>query len=152
VLEADDIEESLEPFTNASDTVLALANRYDGLDLPDDACRLLLLYGLPGGTNLQEQFLLYRLAATSLLRDRLVTRLTQAVGRCTRSDTDYAVVIILEQRLVDFVLKSDTRTILHPEIQAPIAVNGFKLGRPLLGHTPACPVASRSFSEGAGWL
>lgn len=80
VLHADDIEESLESFTSASATVLALANRYDGLDLPDEACRLLLLYGLPGGTNLQEQFLLYRLAATSLLRDRLITRLTQAVA------------------------------------------------------------------------
>jgi hypothetical protein len=30
---------------------IAFANRYDGIDLPGDSCRLLALYGLPSGTS-----------------------------------------------------------------------------------------------------
>jgi len=118
VLNAADVEESLDVFTGKDNCALVLANRYDGLDLPDDACRLLVIYGLPCGTNLQETFLLSRLAATSLLRDRILTRLSQGLGRCTRSDNDYAAVLFLGSDLTDFLLKAENRGCLHPELQA----------------------------------
>jgi len=120
VLGAPDIEESLEGFTNQNDCALVLANRYDGLDLPDEACRLLVIMGLPCGTNLQETFLLSRLAATSLLRDRVLTRLSQGFGRCTRSDSDYAAVFLLGSELIEFLLKAENRSCLHPELQAEL--------------------------------
>jgi hypothetical protein len=119
VLGASDIEDSTAAFTGASSVALVLS-RYDGLDLPDEACRLLVLWGLPAGTNLQERFLLSRLAASSLLRDRILTRFTQGVGRCTRSDNDYAVVLLGDRALVDFIVKRENRTILHPELQAEL--------------------------------
>ncbi len=120
VQRAHDIEASLDPFLDATGVALVLANRYDGLDLPGDACRLLILEGLPGGTNLQESFLLTRLQAAALLRDRMITRFTQAVGRCTRSDTDYALVFVKGTKLIDFVLKLEHRSLLHPELQAEL--------------------------------
>jgi Rad3-related DNA helicase len=46
-LGAGDIEESLQPFTTQEHTALVLANRYDGIDLPGNECRLLVLDGLP---------------------------------------------------------------------------------------------------------
>ena len=119
VLGATDIEDSTATFTGESSVVLLLS-RYDGLDLPDEACRLLVLWGLPGGTNLQERFLLSRLATSSLLRDRILTRFTQGVGRCTRSDNDYAVVLLGDRSLVDFITKRENRAILHPELQAEL--------------------------------
>lgn len=114
-----EIEDSISSFTTKASVALLLS-RYDGLDLPDEACRLLVLWGLPGGTNLQERFLLSRLAAASLLRDRILTRLTQGVGRCTRSNNDYAVVFLLDRTLVDFLLKTEHRNVLHPELQAEL--------------------------------
>jgi hypothetical protein len=120
VVNSSEIEESLEPFTDREDVALILANRYDGIDLPGDSCRLLILHDLPGGTNLQERFLLRRLSATSVLRDRIRTRLIQAVGRCTRSSTDYATVLIWGQRLFDFCAASENRMGMHPELQAEI--------------------------------
>jgi Helicase C-terminal domain len=118
-LTAPDIEDSIEPFTSSAKSALVLS-RYDGLDLPDDACRLLVLGGLPSGTNLQERFLWSRIAASSLLRDRVLTRFTQGVGRCTRSDNDYAAVLVWGRPLVDFILKHENRSILNPEIQAAL--------------------------------
>ncbi len=119
ILQAPDIEDSIEPFLTSNNTVLLLS-RYDGLDLPDEACRLLVFGGLPSGTNLQERFLWSKIAAFSLLRDRVITRFTQGVGRCTRSDNDYAVVLVIGRRLVDFFLKNENRRILNPELQAEL--------------------------------
>lgn len=119
ILQARDIEDSIEPFVAKTNCALVLS-RYDGLDLPDDTCRLLVIGGLPSGTNLQEQFLWSRIAAFSLLRDRVLTRFTQGVGRCTRSDNDFAVVLVWARPLVDFILKQENRCILHPELQAEI--------------------------------
>lgn len=119
VLRASDIEDTIEPFITKSNAALLLS-RYDGLDLPDDTCRLLVFGGLPSGTNLQELFLWSRIAAFSLLRDRVLTRFTQGVGRCTRSDNDYAVVFVWGRPLVDFILKLENRRILNPELQAEL--------------------------------
>ena len=73
ILHATDIEDSIDPFLTRKNIVLLLS-RYDGLDLPDDACRLLIFGGLPSGTNLQERFLWSKINAFSLLRDRVTTR------------------------------------------------------------------------------
>ncbi|MCG2658771.1 MAG: DEAD/DEAH box helicase, partial [Kiritimatiellae bacterium] len=114
-----EIEDSIEPFAHSTNSALVLS-RYDGLDLPDETCRILVMCGLPSGTNLQEKFLWSRIAAHSLLRDRVLTRFTQGIGRCTRSDNDYAVVILWGRHLVDFILKDEHRRILNPELQAEI--------------------------------
>ena len=119
ILRANDIEHSIESFTNRENVVLLLS-RYDGLDLRDEACRLLIFAGLPGGTNLQEKFMWSRIGASSLLRNRIITRFVQGVGRCTRSDNDYAVVISYGRQLTDFLLKLENRSILNPELQAEL--------------------------------
>ncbi len=119
ILHADDIEDSIDPFLTSTNSALLLS-RYDGLDLPDETCRLLIFCGLPSGVNLQEKFLWSKIAAFSLLRDRVITRFTQGVGRCTRSDNDYAAVFVIGRRLVDFLLKNENRRIFNPELQAEI--------------------------------
>jgi len=119
-LTARDVEESLDPFSTATGIALVLANRYDGLDLPDESCRLLLLVDLPIGVNLQELFFYTKLGATALLRDRIQTRISQGAGRCCRNSTDFAAVIVVGQRLFDFLARHENRSALHPELQAEI--------------------------------
>lgn len=118
ILGSQDVEESLEPFTGATKTVLALTNRYDGIDLPGDTCRVLIVFGLPTAVHLQERFLWSKLGLTSVLKDRIRTRITQAVGRCTRNSTDYATVIMVGENLFDFCINRENRSDLHPELRA----------------------------------
>jgi len=120
-LESRDIEDSLKPFISNKGVVLLLTNRYDGLDLPEDSCRQLIIAGFPGATNLQERFLLERLGITSLLKDRIRTRFTQAAGRCTRGATDYSLVIPVEGQLFEFCRKNENREEMHPELQAELS-------------------------------
>lgn len=119
VLSAGDIEESMEPFVRSKHAVLLLT-RYDGIDLPQEDCRQLMIYGLPTRTNLQETFLEDRLGLEVLLRERIKTRIAQAAGRCTRSDTDYAVVIMVGRPLLDFCTRKENQDALHPELRAEI--------------------------------
>ncbi len=44
-----------------------------------------------------------------LLKERIKTRIEQASGRCTRSDTDRAAIIMLGRRLLDFCARTENR-------------------------------------------
>jgi hypothetical protein len=120
LLGAREIEEALDPFTQASDTILTLANRYDGLDLPDDDCRLLILAGSPRATNDLEGNLSTTWKLGPALRWREATRLVQGMGRCTRNATDFAVICLLGQSLVNVSTNQTFLRLLPPTLQAEI--------------------------------
>ena len=101
ILDAADIEDSMESFTSRNNTVLSLAGRYDGLDLPGDDCRLLLMAETPAAIGTLERHQRDRWKLGPVLRRRERTRLIQGMGRCTRDATDFAVIILLGQTLVN---------------------------------------------------
>jgi hypothetical protein len=117
---ASELEDSKDPFVAEKSAVAVVANRYDGIDLIDDECRLLVLDGFPRGTNLQEKFFTLRMGASILLDDRILTRIVQGFGRCTRSATDFSAVVVLGDALQAYLLRSEKRSVFHPEMQAEI--------------------------------
>lgn len=119
-LDASDIEETKETFTKQNHAVAIIANRYDGIDFPGDECRLTFVEGLPTATNLQERFLMSRMAANILFNERIQTRVLQAIGRCTRSLEDYSAVVVNGLDLQDYLTDKRRRRFLHPEIQAEL--------------------------------
>ena len=121
VLGSTDIEKSIDAFTkHPAPVVLLIANRYNGIDLPGNDCRVMVLWGLPTGVGLQEKYLLKRLGAVSLLRDRIRTRITQAMGRCTRDESDYSIVLLLGDDLLKWFCTRANIGGMHPELQAEI--------------------------------
>jgi hypothetical protein len=71
-----------------------LVFRLDGIDLPDDACRLMLIDGLPTGTSLIDRYHLDQLGMFNHHSARLANRLTQLFGRINRGRQDYGVFLI----------------------------------------------------------
>lgn len=120
VFTAKDIEASKGAFVSTDKAVTVAANRYDGIDLCEDECRLLVVDGLPQARNLQERFLISRMGSGAILQDRVLTRVTQAVGRCTRSATDYAAVVVLGNHLNNYLARRENRRQLPVELQAEI--------------------------------
>jgi hypothetical protein len=120
VFTADDLEASKAEFVKTEKAATIAANRYDGIDLRGDECRLLVVDGLPTARNMQERFLISRMASGPVLQDRILTRVTQAVGRCTRSPTDYAAVVVRGADLNGFMLNGQNRRLLNPELQAEL--------------------------------
>lgn len=120
VFTAKEIEQSKDRFVNSKNAIAIAANRYDGIDFPEDECRLLIVEGLPRGNNLQECFFITRIGASVLLNDRILTRIVQAFGRCTRSATDYSAVVVSGGEIHRFLLDNKRRRSLHPELQAEL--------------------------------
>jgi tetratricopeptide (TPR) repeat protein len=120
IFTAADLEETIETFIAKQKAIAILANRYDGLDFLDDACRLLVLDGLPKAINLQEVYQITRMSAANLYMDRIRTRIVQAIGRCTRSATDYAAVVVLGDDFFDWFVVSDRQSLFHPELQGEL--------------------------------
>jgi Type III restriction enzyme, res subunit len=115
-----DIEESLDPFVSNPRAALELANRYDGIDLPGQACRLIILSGLPSGTHLQERFLFDVLGARHVLAERIRTRITQGAGRATRARRDTAVVLLHGDDIIGFLSQTEVREVLRSELQSEL--------------------------------
>ncbi len=113
-------QEGLDVFAKAPTGVLGLANRYDGLDLPGSACRIVVLGGKPDAVGLQEKFLSERAEASAALAERLRTRIVQGAGRCTRGPNDYAVVVVLGSDITKYFSRPDNLKALEPELQAEI--------------------------------
>ncbi|EPO7837350.1 DEAD/DEAH box helicase [Proteus mirabilis] len=120
VFHASDIEESKASFVNSEQAVAVVANRYDGIDFAGDECRLLFIEGLPKAMNIQERFLMTRMAANALYNERIQTRVVQAIGRCTRSLEDYSAVVVSGEELPDYLADLRRRLFFHPELQAEI--------------------------------
>lgn len=120
IFTAADLEETIDSFIATPNAIAILANRYDGLDFLDDTCRLLILDGLPKAANLQEIFQITRMMAGNLFKDRIRTRIVQAIGRCTRSATDYAAVVVLGDEFFDWLVVNDRQSLFHPELQGEL--------------------------------
>ncbi|MFE3444952.1 DEAD/DEAH box helicase [Nocardia sp. NPDC059180] len=113
-------QQGLDVFATAPAGVLGLANRYDGLDLPGSACRIVVLGGNPDAVGLQERFLGERADANAALAERLRTRIVQGVGRCTRGPNDYAVVVVLGSDITKYFSRPDNLRALEPDLQAEV--------------------------------
>lgn len=120
IFSAKDLETGRSDFVNQKPAVAIVANRYDGIDFPDDDCRLLFVEGLPRATNLQERFLMSRMGANILFNERIQTRILQAIGRCTRSLNDYSAVIVTGEDLPTYLTDRNRRRFFHPELQAEL--------------------------------
>jgi hypothetical protein len=114
------VENDMSIFTQNRKSILDLANRYDGVDLPDDACRLVILSGLPAQSDLQEKFLYGSVGAHSVLQERIRARLVQGMGRATRNPHDFSTVVVLGSELTNFMYRPEVLQAFREEIQAEI--------------------------------
>lgn len=109
-----------ESFRTAEKGALLAANRYDGMDLAGDTCRLMLLRGLPVTSHLQDKFFESKLRARNVLQERVRTRVVQGLGRCTRGPDDYSVIIVEDSDLVLFLSREENIKAMPRELQAEL--------------------------------
>ena len=107
---------------------VVFAGRYDGIDLPGDSCRLLILSGLPTGSNAYD---LYRAAVfqgSSAINTTIAQRVEQGMGRGTRGAGDHCVVVLAGTSLAKWISNQANRELLT----SPTRVQ-LKLGTDISG-------------------
>lgn len=113
-----ELEHKMANFRDSTNAIAILANRYDGVSFPDDFSHLELLKNLKIYENLQESFFSSRLKAAPIIEEKQITKITQAIGRCTRSANDYAIVVIEGKDVQNVLLNK--QHLFEPELRAEI--------------------------------
>lgn len=116
----DDVEDVVAGLRNGSESFVAFTQRYDGMDLPDDACRVLIIDGMPQGQGLIEDVDEADRKRPAGALERWVHRVEQGMGRAVRSNRDYAVVILAGADVAHFVAQADVRDRLGAGTRAQI--------------------------------
>jgi len=111
----------IDEFAEATDDrKLILVARYDGIDLPGAACRVLVIDGLPRGAHLLDRFLDEHLQALSLRASHSAIRMVQAIGRIFRSNTDHGAVVLVGGDVTSWSRSPANRVFLPPLLQKQI--------------------------------
>jgi replicative superfamily II helicase len=82
---------------------LVIVNRYDGIDLPDENCRILVIDSKPYGESLTDKYEELCIDKSDSVKTRIAQRIEQGLGRSVRGEKDYSVIIIIGSDLVAFI-------------------------------------------------
>ncbi len=124
-----DGHDRIESFAQAkSPEKLVMAARYDGVDLPGDACRILVLDGLPRGEALLPRYLNETLHIEVVRAATTAIRFVQAVGRIFRSNTDHGAVVLVGTALQHWVASPANRAYLPALLQQQLDL-AFEIDR-----------------------
>lgn len=99
ILNKDNIYSGVERLKNEKVGLVVLINRYDGIDLPKDSCRLLVIDGLPDVRHLIDKVNQGILMGSGRLSSQIIQRIEQGMGRGIRSSDDYCAVLLMGKNL-----------------------------------------------------
>lgn len=124
VVVGDDVAAAVDRLTDRSakdNGPYVLVNRYDGVDLPKDACRLLIMDGMPRGASAYDEFRANTLRGSSQIELSLAQRVEQGIGRGTRGAGDYCVVLLLGNAQ-DWVSRRANAQLMTPGTRAQVSL------------------------------
>ena len=130
--------EAIEAFKLAKGTdKLLLASRYDGMDLPGDMCRVVVIDDLPSGTGPLDRYLWEYVRLSSTLRSAIASRIVQSFGRISRGMSDHGVAILTGKRLIEWLQVPKNLASLPRFLQKQLEL-GFQMSKRMsLAEAPA---------------
>ncbi|CAB3887365.1 hypothetical protein LMG26684_03906 [Achromobacter mucicolens] len=121
-----DFDVTLEKLRTSTGNFVVFAQRFDGVDLPDDACRVLVIDGVPGGERVTDHVDAYRQKDSPEYEVRTINKFEQALGRAVRSSADYATVLLVGADIAAFIGRKNVSTLLEERTRLQV-----ELGRDL---------------------
>lgn len=112
--------DEIDQFRQAPAGHLFVAGRFDGMDFSDDECRIVVLSTLPRAINLQEEFIASYLRDSGFMRRRLNQRIVQGLGRCTRTEDDFGIYFLADQRFATHFSRESNRDGIPQHIAAEL--------------------------------
>jgi replicative superfamily II helicase len=129
---------------------VVMANRYDGIDLAGNSCRLLVMDGLPQGTS---DYDMYRMnvMANSSVNSLLAQRVEQGIGRGTRGGADYCVVILTGDKLVGWIGRKVNLDQLTASTRAQLKM-GQEVSEQVTKSTEVLPTVMKCLDRDPDWV
>lgn len=103
--------------------LVVLISKYDGIDLPGDACRILALDGLPEAYGVLDRIEALALDESDAMITRQIQRIEQGMGRGVRSNNDHCVVLLLGSKLTQRLHRAGGMAKFSPATRAQLALS-----------------------------
>lgn len=103
ICDRDSINDTVTKLKSKHVGLVVFLNRYDGIDLPDNACRLLVIDGIPEVRRNTEKIYNNCVQNTVSSNKRIIQKIEQGMGRGVRSRTDYCAVILIDRNLTSYL-------------------------------------------------
>jgi len=122
ICSGDEVKEAVESLKDTPGTprLVVFKQRYDGIDLPDKSCRVLVIDGMPIGEGILDRLDSSTSGFAGGTRNRLIYRIEQGMGRAVRSHADYAVILLAGNELAHFIAKHDVLSAMNPDTRAQL--------------------------------
>lgn len=125
VCDTQTIDEDIISLKNGNyDKCLVLANRYDGIDLADNNCRILIIDSKPYAENLSDRYQEATRPESEAILVKIAQKIEQGLGRGVRGERDYCVIILIGAELVNIIRNRKTRKYFSSQTQTQIEI-GF---------------------------
>ena len=137
--------------SEASKGPFVFANRYDGIDLPGNSCRLLVMESLPTGTSDYEILRANALYGSSVFSRMLAQRIEQGIGRGARGSGDYCVVLLIGTDLVSWVAKDANFRLLTNATRAQLKM-GIEVSKAVNDLQDIKKTVAQSYDRDSDWM
>ncbi len=107
ILDYMNIDEGVSRLKNGHVGLVVFINKYDGVDLPDGACRILVIDGLPKMKSEYDTFVQSVDPSSKNLLSEQVQKIEQGIGRGVRSNNDYCVAVLMGNGLSDTIIRAE---------------------------------------------
>ena len=129
---------------------VSFTNRYNGIDLPGDACRVLVLHGLPSGVDDIDILMSQYLVGSDLTAQRLAQRVEQGLGRGVRGAGDHCVVLLEGNDLIEWMKKDKNRRHMSSALVAQLEI-GDEICTGLDTPSAYCEAMRQDFDSNEDW-
>ena len=107
VFNSSNISQGIERIKKGNKGLYIFVNRYDGIDLPDDACRIIVVDGLPNISNMNDKYEQEVVRKSERIQREQIQRIEQGMGRGIRSSNDYCLIYLLGSQLTSVLYTDD---------------------------------------------
>lgn len=123
VVDRDTLGEAIQDLRKGNfEKTVVLVNRYDGIDLPDETCRILIFDSKPYSESLVDLLQEYCRPNSEATLMRTVRSVEQGMGRSVRGEKDYSVVVAIGSDLVRLLREKGSRKYLSSQMSAQITI------------------------------
>ena len=123
VAKKDTIDSEVEKLRSGKlENTLVIANRYDGIDLPDDTCRILIMDSKPYSDNLSDRYSEWCRPTSEVIAIRTARTIEQGLGRSVRGEKDYSVIVFLGAELIKIIRNQASRKYLSNQTRQQIEI------------------------------
>ncbi len=145
--------DELDKFRKEKVGAFVLVARVDGIDLPHDTCRIMLMEGVPSGTSLIEKFQYEFLRMANVQSYRIANRIAQLFGRINRGRNDYGAFLVKGHELNVWLSRDRNLSILPPLLQRQIILGReVQTGLGINDHNAVKGIVSAVLGRDQDWL